>query len=43
MSAARFLSYCQEELSILPKQAVFTTEFMLIVKSKQTDESGIPQ
>ncbi|MDP2178391.1 hypothetical protein [Methylicorpusculum sp.] len=43
MSAARFLSYCQEELSILPKQADFTTEFMLIVKSKQTDESGISQ
>jgi hypothetical protein len=43
ISAARFLSYCQEELSILPKQADFTTELMLIVKSKQTDESGIPQ
>lgn len=43
MCAARFLGYCQEELSILPKQADFTTEFMLIVKTKQTDESRMPQ
>ncbi|OAI09650.1 hypothetical protein A1359_18725 [Methylomonas lenta] len=41
--AERFLSYCQEELSILPKQVDFTTEFMLIVKIKQTDESRIHQ
>ncbi|MDO8940092.1 MAG: hypothetical protein Q7U98_13115 [Methylicorpusculum sp.] len=43
MCAARFLGSCQEELSISPKQADFTTEFMLIVKTKQADESGIPQ
>jgi len=43
MSAVRFLNYCQEELSIAPKQADFTTEFTLIVKTKQADESGMPQ
>jgi hypothetical protein len=43
MSAARFLGYRQEELSVVPKQADFTTEFMLIVKTRQADESGIPK
>jgi len=43
LSAARFLNYCQEMLGITPKQADFTTEFMLIVKTKQADENGMPQ
>jgi hypothetical protein len=30
-------------INILPKQIDFTTEFMLIVKIKQTDESRMPQ
>jgi len=41
--AERFLCYCQEQLGLLPKQADFKTEFMLIVKTKQTDENGMPQ
>ena len=43
MSAVRFLSYCQEALGIVPRQADFTTEFMTIVKTKQFDESGVSQ
>ena len=43
MSAVRLLSYCQEELGIEPKQADFSTEFMLIVKTKQADDSGMTQ
>ncbi|MDP3330441.1 MAG: hypothetical protein Q8S55_00370 [Methylococcaceae bacterium] len=43
MSSDRFLNYCQKELDIAPKQADFTTEFMLIVKTKQADESGMNQ
>lgn len=41
ISAVRFLNYCQETLGIEPKQADFSTEFMLIVKTKQADESGV--
>ena len=43
LSAVRFLNYCLEELGIVPKQADFTTEFMLILKTKQVDESGMTQ
>ena len=43
LSAFRFLNYCLEHLDIVPKQADFTTEFMLIVKTKQIDESGLIQ
>jgi hypothetical protein len=37
----RFLNYCQEELSIEPKQADFSAEFMVIVKTKQTDKNRV--
>ena len=43
MTADRFLNYCREELDIEPKQADFTTEFLLIVKTKQADEIGVTQ
>jgi len=39
ISSVRFLNYCQETLGIEPKEADFSTEFMLIVKSKQAYES----
>jgi hypothetical protein len=40
-SAARFLDYCQETLGIEPKQADFSADFMLIVKTNHINESGI--
>ena len=43
MCAVRFLNYCQKELGLVPNQADFTREFMLIVKTKQADESGMTQ
>ena len=39
MSAARFLSYCQETLGIEPKQADFSVEFISIIK--QADNRGV--
>lgn len=43
LSAFRFLNYCLEHLDIVPKQVDLTSEFMLIVKTKQIDESGLTQ
>ena len=40
-SAVRFLNYCRETLGIEPKQADFSAEFMLIVKTKQDDEAEV--
>lgn len=40
ISAVRFLNYCQETLGIEPKEADFSPEFMVIVKTKQTNESA---
>jgi hypothetical protein len=35
LCAARFLNYCRDTLAIEPKQADFSTEFSLIVKTKR--------
>lgn len=40
-SAARFLSYCQEILSIEPKPGDFSADFILIVKVALTDKTEL--